>query len=335
MSSAKPTAKTTAKTLRFSSASCLLVLATMIFPSSGFGAFVFQDDGQALTILENDAPVLVYRYGMVEPPERVDAKFRRACYIHPLYGLDGEVLTQDFPFDHRHHRGVFWAWPKSTVGGRAADVWALEGIRQVHEAFVERRADAAEAVIAVRNGWVYDDEPGKAVVREHVRFVVHPVGENTRAIDFELTFENASGEEVVISGSSAEDKGVTKGYGGFCLRPDATRSPMRFTAVNGVEKEDALSLETPWCDVSFPVERKDDKLSGVAIFQHPRNPGYPHPGWILRHYGFLGVSWPHTVDHPLAPGASVTLRYRMWIHRGDADAAGIPAAFAAYTSAAP
>jgi AcrR family transcriptional regulator len=40
----------------------------------------------------------------------VPEKFRRSCYIHPLYGLDGEVMTEDFPVDHRHHRGVFWAW---------------------------------------------------------------------------------------------------------------------------------------------------------------------------------------------------------------------------------
>lgn len=313
----------------------LIILMALIAPVTTSADFTFQDDGQALTLIENGAPVLVYRYGTVDPPERVDAKFRRACYIHPLYGLDGEVLTQDFPIDHRHHRGVFWAWPKSTVGGTLADIWALEGIRQVHEAFLERRAGTNEAVVAVQNRWVYDDAPDKPTVRETVRFVVHPAVEKGRAIDFELTFENVSSEEVVISGSAAEDKGVTKGYGGFCLRPDATRLPMTFTAVNGVEEEDALSLETPWCDVSFAIEKGSEKMSGVAIFQHPKNPGYPHPGWILRHYGFLGASWPHTEHHPLAPGASITLRYRLWVHRGNAAEADVPAAFAAYAAAAP
>ncbi|MBP8128573.1 MAG: PmoA family protein [Candidatus Hydrogenedentes bacterium] len=312
-----------------------IILLALILALPATAEFSFQDDGQALTVLENNQPALVYRYGIVAPPERVDAKFRRACYIHPLYGLDAEVMTQDFPIDHRHHRGIFWAWPKSTVGGKPADVWTLEGIRQVHDAFLERTADVASAVVSVQNRWAYDDAPDQATVRETVRFVVHPADNKGRAIDFELTFENMSSEETVISGSEAEDKGVTKGYGGFCFRPDATRSPMTFTALNGVEEKDALSLETPWCDVSFPIKKGSEKMSGVAIFQHPRNPGYPHPGWILRHYGFLGASWPHTEPYALAPGASVTLRYRMWVHRGNATEAGVPAAFEAYSAAAP
>jgi hypothetical protein len=35
----------------------------------------------------------------------------RSDYIHPLYGLNGEMLTNDWPdADHPHHRGIFWAW---------------------------------------------------------------------------------------------------------------------------------------------------------------------------------------------------------------------------------
>jgi hypothetical protein len=35
-------------------------------------------------------------------------KYFRCHYIHSLYGLDGEVLTEDFTADHPHHRGIFW-----------------------------------------------------------------------------------------------------------------------------------------------------------------------------------------------------------------------------------
>lgn len=311
----------------FLSALCLVT-------QSGYAAFTLDDDGAGLTVLENGKPVLVYRYGMVSPPDRVDVKFRRACYIHPLYGLDGEVLTQDFPIDHRHHRGVFWAWPKSTVGGRLADVWALEGIRQHHESWQEKTAGDSEAIIAVQNVWVFDDAPDKPAIREHVRFVVHPVQNDARSIDFALRFENIGGEPVEIRGSEAADMGTTKGYGGFCLRPDATRKPMTFTAKGGVMAGDALSLETPWCDVSFPVAENSPVLSGVAIFQHPANPGYPHPGWILRHYGFLGASWPHTIAHPLAPGESVELRYRILIHKGGAEDARVSELFREYADSA-
>jgi hypothetical protein len=68
----------------------------------------------------------------------------------------------------------------------------------------------------------------------------------------------------------------------------------------------------------------------MAIFQNPRNPGYPHSGWILRHYGFLGQSWPHTKSHVMQPGDSFTLCYRLYIHRGKAGAAAVENAFQDY-----
>lgn len=301
--------------------SLLCVLAVMAAPLA-HAAFTIDDDGKALTVVENGKPVLVYHYALVQPPKLVPEKFRRACYIHPLYGLDGEVMTQDFPLDHFHHRGVFWAWPQCTVGGKAMDVWVMDGVRQIHEKWLARDAgDTAQ--IAAQNVWVYDDAPDKPKVRETVRFTVQPADETSRAIDFDLKFENVSGEVVTFLG--AKDKG----YGGFCLRPDAGRKPMTFTTAQGVLKEDALRFDTPWADVSYPV-KPNGPLSGAAIFEHPSNPEYPFPGWIMRHYSFLGASWPHETTHTMQPGESFELRYRLLVHRGNAEEAKVAEAAQKY-----
>lgn len=289
-----------------------------------YGAFTMDDDGKSITIHENGKPVLVYHYTMVDPPKLVPAKFRRSCYIHPLYGLDGEVMTQDFPLDHFHHRGVFWAWPLCKVGEKPMDVWALEGVRQVHEKWLAREAGET-AQVGVQNVWVYDDAPDQPKVRETIQFTVRPADAQSRIIDFDLKFENVSGEAVTFLG--AKDKG----YGGFCFRPDAGRKPMTFTAATGVLKEDALRLDTPWADVSYPV-KPDGPSSGVAVFEHPSVPGYPFPGWIMRHYSFLGASWPHETSHMLKPGESFTLKYRMLVHRGTAEQANVAELFKKYTA---
>ncbi len=143
-----------------------------------------------------------------------------------------------------------------------------------------------------------------------------------------MTFTNVADEVFTLRGSQTDNKG----YGGFCLRPDAMRRPLQFTSVLGKtsEDDDELELATPWVDVSCAVEAGGDTLSGAAVFQHPGNPGFPHPGWILRHYGFLGQSWPHVKAHVMPPGDSVTLRYRLFVHRGDAQAANVAAAFEQY-----
>ena len=301
-------------------------LAGMMAASLFQGAFFLDDDGQTVTIREDQKPVLVYRYVPGKRPVYVPERYKRACYIHPLYGLDGEVLTQDFPLDHFHHRGVFWAWPDSTLGERKLDVWALDGAREVHAGWITREADEEHAELAAENHWVFDEAPGTPQIKEQVRMIVHPAEENHRAIDFELTFENVSKEIFTLRGSGTEKKG----YGGFCLRPDAGRSPFFFTSKQGESPEDVLELATPWADVSFAADKGGKTFSGAAIFQHPGNPGYPHPGWILRHYGFLGQSWPHSKDHVMAPGDAFTLRYRLFVHRGKAAEAGIEQAFLDY-----
>ncbi len=311
-----------------------LLLYALVFAltASAHAGFSIDDDGKSLTVLEKGKAVLVYHYELVDPPEGVDKRYRRQAYIHPLYGLDGEVLTQDFPDDHYHHRGVFWAWPESSVGGKKMDVWALDGVRQVHEKFTAQETGGKTALIGAQSLWVFDEAPEDPKVRENVRITVHPAEKTARAIDFHLVFENVCQEEVVLRGSSAEDGNpkTIKGYGGFCFRPDAERKPMRFNGATGEIRHDVLRLESPWADIAFRKKKGRKDKSGLAIFQHPANPGYPHPGWILRKYGFLGQSWPCDQPHTLQPGERVELRYRILVHRGKSGPAGVAEAFRKY-----
>jgi hypothetical protein len=82
---------------------------------SGSSPFRFAESGSTLHLLEGDRPVLAYNAG-IQTKAGVPAVLARSCYVHPLYGLDGEVLTDDFPRDHYHHRGLFWAWPHIRIG---------------------------------------------------------------------------------------------------------------------------------------------------------------------------------------------------------------------------
>ena len=302
----------------------------ILFAATAVADFALNDENGKLTITENGKPVLVYNYAVVAPPDaRIPKNFGRECYIHPLFGPEGDVMTQDFPSDHYHHRGVFWAWPECKVGDRHLDVWALLDARPHHEEWVTREAGADKAVVAVKDFWAFDDAPDKAIVKEEVAFTVLPADDKGRAIDFDLKFTNVSDQVVSFLGAKG------KGYGGFCFRPDAARRPLTFTSIEGRRKanEDALSLPTPWADVTLSPDAKG-VVSGAAIFQDPKNPGYPHPGWIFRHYGFLGVSWPHEQTHVLNPGESFELRYRLYVHRGNAEEAKVADRFVEYTAAA-
>jgi hypothetical protein len=51
-------------------------------------------------------------------PKNHKGKYERLHYIHPLWAPDGAALTEDFPADHLHHRGVFWAWHQVWIGDK-------------------------------------------------------------------------------------------------------------------------------------------------------------------------------------------------------------------------
>jgi hypothetical protein len=71
------------------------------------------------------------------------------------------------------------------------------------------------------------------------------------------------------------------------------------------------------------------RVSGVTVMQHPENPDYP-AGWCLRYYGFLGVSWPGEQVVIIKPQQRLTLRFRIWVHRGDAESGGVREVFSAF-----
>ncbi len=314
----------------------LLVLTLLLLARPASTAFRVENDGGALHVYEDGTPVIAYRYAQVNPPAGVDARYRRAGYFHPLYDLQGNIISEDFPDDHHHHRGIFWAWPESTLGDRKLNVWALDSVRpravntQVKECTPER------VVLELDNRWSYDDAPAVAVMREKVIVTIHRRRAMQRAMDFELTFTNTSQETITLRGSTAKisnDDLTPKGYGGFCFRPRAEHKPFTFTGKDGVVPDDVLELDSPWVDIAF-FPKHDGRLAGVTIVQNPGNPGYPGHGWILRHYAFLGASWPHREPWPLAPGESVTLRYRLIVHQGNAETAGVSEACKVYAAEA-
>lgn len=84
-------------------------------------------------------PVLRYNWKTVEPgdlPTNIAPANRiyarpRSDYIHPLFGLDSEILTKDWSLEHPHHRGIYWAWPEVDWRGQRADLHALQKVFEV------------------------------------------------------------------------------------------------------------------------------------------------------------------------------------------------------------
>jgi hypothetical protein len=283
--------------------------------------FQFDDENnRSLGLRESDSPVLVYNYGIIENAI-APATYRRSSYLHPIHGLDGEVLTDDFPPDHFHHRGLFWAWPHVRVAEHETSLWALQGVRCEFSRWLFRHAGRAAAVLGVENGWHLGDSQ---IMIERVWLRIYRVAERdgARAIDVDL-YWTATDLPVVLWG--AEDKS----YGGLSMR-FGPRKDTLITTPDGVAKEDLNLTCLPWADLSGLFSGAT-KPSGIAVFIESTHPDYP-PMWITRHYGFLGVGWPGVTPATLQPGRTVHLGYRIWIHRGQGQADAIKHIYQSYLS---
>src|SRR5689334_7272198 len=93
-----------------------LLFATMVSCSAADSFHFTNITDKSLELYEGARPVLVYNHGVISPPAGAPADRARSSYVHPLYGLDGAVLTDDFPKDHYAHRGLFWGWPHIRIG---------------------------------------------------------------------------------------------------------------------------------------------------------------------------------------------------------------------------
>ena len=277
-----------------------LFLIALAASLSAKSPFAFRElDQSSLELTENGKPVLVYNHGMLLK-EGVAENWRRSCYIHPLYAPDGTIVTDDFPKDHLHHRGVFWAWPVVKIDGVTYDPWAVEGIKTRFVRWIARDTAKDSARLAMENGWFIDHAK---VLKETVQIVAHPAVAGRRSLDLTLAFE-AIEKPVEVSGS----RQAKKGYGGFGVR-FAPREKTVIRTDAGIEEKDTDRVPHPWAALDASLQGHSASL---RIDIDPANPAFPN-GWCLRNYGYLGVSFPGLETYVFEPGHPVVLKYRLTV----------------------
>ena len=273
--------------------------------------FAFREITPAsLELTENGKPVFVYNFGGIlaaGAPEET----RRSTYLHPVYAPDGTVLTDDFNPDHRHHRGIFWAWESVTFDGKTDDVWTVKGFRQKFVRWTARETNGPVARLAVENGWFAGE---RKFVKEDVDIRIHPMANNRRKLDFTLRFE-AIEKPVVIVGTPVQKKG----YGGFAFRTaprDGGAAKTIIRTDEGVSEKDGVMARHPWAEILGSFQGKKE---AIRVEDDASNAGYPKNGWLMRHsFALLNVSYPGLEPITLEPGKPLVLKYRVILSSGKA-----------------
>lgn len=286
-----------------------LVVFNGIASTSFSQIFQVSKNEEGLAVTEEGKQVLFYQ----QKAKSLDGEYERANYIHPLYGLHGEVLSEDFPEDHYHHRGIFWAWHQILLEGKqVADAWDCNNVSwDVKRA----KAKISDKAVAIHTKTLWrsrlDTTSAKTTTlfKEKTTITIYPREENYRVIDFQIRLFPRK-EGLAIGGSTD-----TKGYGGFSPRIKLPND-IQFISNQGEVKAQRDGLKAgPWMDMLGTFDGQHP--TGVAIITHPDYPSAQQL-WILREERSMqNAAYPGNQAIPLTKNQALELRYRMVVHEQD------------------
>jgi hypothetical protein len=273
--------------------------------------------------------------------------------MHPLRSAEGIVVTRGFPMrqdipgeskDHPHHRALYYThgdingvdfWgeaeyaekaPVHVAGKTYQSSEQLPFGRTVFTKLESVQSGADAGSLRARFNLVGPD--GK-VMGEETQSYTFRGDAGTRTIDCEFTIHALK---------TPLKMGDTK-EGTFGIRlVKALEEPTgkMLNSEGAVGEKNIWGKRASWVDYSAAVESKQ---LGIAIFDNPSNPKHP-TYWHARGYGLFAVNPFGEHDFyndpkrdgsiTIKPGESLTFRYRVLIHDGDADAAKVADSYAAY-----
>jgi hypothetical protein len=260
-------------------------------------------------------------------------------YIYPLRTASGILVTRHFPMDvvpgetndHPHHRGMFFA--HGDISG--VNFWATEANikgankgRMVLKKVIEAKGGTKSGTIkAVFDGL---DPEGKPMMTETRTLTFHP-GADLRIIDFEIRIEAL--RELKFADTKEGTFGIR-----LATPLSEDRSGRMVNAEVAQTEKNVWGKQSPWVDYFGPLE---GKTVGIAIMDNPANPRHP-TYWHARAYGLFAANpfgvrdftGDKTKDGAMTveAGKSVTFRYRVVIHPGDAQSANIASRYQQYIS---
>lgn len=256
--------------------------------------------------------------------------------LWPVNGPDNKPLTRAYPmqrgegerFDHPHHRS-FW-FTHGDVNG--VDFWAEGKNRGVikHRDFAQLE-DGDPATIVTLNDWLSPE--GKRLCRDQRTLRFH-ASSDQRIIDFDITIY--ADDEPVTFGDTKEGTFGIRVAGSMRVEQRGDTPRGKIVNANGQTNLAAWGKQAPWVDYHGPV---DEGIYGIAILNHPSSFRFP-TYWHVRTYGLFAANpfglhdFQRSDDvngtYTIPPGESITLRYRVLLHRGDERQGRVEGAFKAY-----
>lgn len=246
--------------------------------------------------------------------------YSRGGYLHPVFSPSGTLVTDDYPPDHFHHHGIWFAWVKTEYEGRHPDFWNVQdGLGRLDFKGVEGLwSGPVFAGIQARFQSVDIKAPmPKAVVDDKWEVRIYAVGGGPRPYHM---FELISSQQII---GLTPLKLPTYRYGGVGIRGHAqwigTGDKTRFLTSTGErDRLKAHESRAVWCHMGGLV---DGRFTGIATLAHPENFRSPEPMRVNPKIPFLNFAPSQAGDWEMVPGRTYVWRYRFIVQDGAPDQA--------------
>jgi hypothetical protein len=271
----------------------------------------------ALAAAAGARPILQYVGGAgVLPSPDVKPIFKRGGYLHPVRTPSGRIVTDDYPADHRHHHGIWFAWTKTTFQGREPDFWNMgDGKARVEvEALNEVWSGPVHAGLQAQHRYV-DLTSGSPISVLGERWTTRVfAGSGGRqpyhVFDVEVAQSIVTADPLLLPEYH---------YGGIGVRGAASFVKLvQFLTSEGKDRAAGDGTESRWAAISGGV---DGQRVSLAILAHPSNFRAPERMRIHPTDPYLCYAPSRSGPWAIGKGATHVARYRFVSFDGAPDAA--------------
>lgn len=250
-------------------------------------------------------------------------------FLYPVRSPSGWPLTRighpHDPVTHSHHNSVWLS--HADVNG--FDFWAdrtdtkivCRKIEQFDEAVQEGDAPQLLAWLVADIEWQANGVP---LIKEQRRITLRIAAPVDQAWQRPRDILREGFFIIIESTLRPADKTVTFGQTPFGLIGVRMHKTIGVRDGGGrilnsegqLNEKEIFRKPARWVDYSGPITPEES--GGIALFDHPENPGFPH-AFHVRDDGWMGICL--TLDGPLTlePGNTLKVRYGLWCHDGVSD----------------
>lgn len=250
------------------------------------------------------------------PAKEIKSVFLRGGYIHPVFTPSGRLVTDDYPSDHYHHHGIWFAWTKTEFEGAHPDFWNVgDGTGKVEfDSLDGAWTGPVYAGFKSRQRYVaLTGTPPKTVLNEQWEVRVYNIGQSGKrffSFDIVATQHNVSNSALVLEEYR---------YGGMGVRGHRNwknKSMVLFLTSEGKTRENGNATRARWIHMSGLV---DNETVGIAVLDHPVNFRSPQPLRIHPDDPYFNYAPSQLGRFEIKPGEKYVVRYRYVVADGAPD----------------